>query len=177
MRNTAVRPIAVLAVLAMGLAGCEADDADGGAGASASSAAEPATASALETVDESVPPDPDAPAQSATEQSDLAVVLGELPLPPGSAPLGEAVSEGANLSQTFTVQGIQSAEEVLDDDYLDTLEDDDWDEEEPVEERGDGVGATFRRDELELLLVAQDGPADDPENAVLNVVLSGDVEG
>lgn len=174
------RSIAVLTVVVLGLAGCGTDDdaeddATTPAGTAASTAAE--TTSALETVDASVPSDPEAPAQSATEQSDLGVVLGSLPLPPGSAPLGQAVSEGDNLSQTFTVQGIASASDVLDDDYLATLQDDDWDEDEPVEDRGDGVAATYRRGEVELLLVAQDGPADDPENAVLNVVLSGDVEG
>lgn len=34
------------------------------------------------------------------------------------------------------------------------------------------AAASFVRDDLDLLLVTQDGPAGDPENAVLNVVLS-----
>lgn len=179
MRRTALRPLALATALLLGLAACdtEADDADDGPEPTTAAAASTTpAATASETVDASVPPDPEEPAQSATEQSDLAVTLGELPLPPGSAPLSEAVSEGNTVSQTFTVQGIQEARDVLSEDYLATLEDADWEVDEPVEERGDGVAATLRREEVELLLVAQDGPADDPENAVLNIVLSGDAE-
>lgn len=134
-----------------------------------SSEASPAAAT---TASDLPTPDPSGAAETITESSDLAVALGELPLPSGTEPFGEAVTEGSTVSQIFRVQGIASADEVLTEDYLGELEDAGWEGQDGPQDRGDGVAASFFRDDLDLLLVTQDGPAGDPENAVLNVVLS-----
>ncbi len=167
------------AAVSLVLAGCADDIREANSGASSTpAAATPSTSSLAASPTASTPtavasatPDPAAATESVTEQSELGVALGELPLPAGTRPMGAARAEGATVSQVFEVQGLTAAADVLDADYLDDLEADGWEVIEPVADRGDGVAATLQRDDLELLLVAQDGPNDDATSAVLNILL------
>lgn len=155
--------------LALVVAGCADDIREATSGGSPSSST--VAASTAPTSATTATPDPSGPVQDVTEQSDLGVALGGLPLPAGTRPRGGPQAEGATVSQVFETQGNAKAAEVLGDDYIAQLEADGWEVIEPVADRGDGVAATLMRGDLELLLVAQDGPDDDAGNATLNVVI------
>lgn len=185
---------ALLLALVVGLAGCSDDPSsvdevqspqgsvvddvptggeDGTVSPTADVTPQPSpVATATGAATDSPTPDPSGAAETITESSELSVALGELPLPSGTEPFGQPVTEGMTVSQTFRVQGIASADEVLTEDYLGELEDAGWQGQDGPEERGSGMAATFVRDGVDLQLVTQDGPAGDPENAVLNVLLS-----